>query len=181
MTHRRGLAGRRRRRTALFAVLGGLLAGAFLAGAPAQAHRADAPAGTDYRVTVTSVTPEVPDLTVRAIEAGAQLELTNRTGRTIEVLGYAGEPYLRIGPDGVFENLNSPATAPWPVTSSRPPRRTPPVPRFGSGPARSRSLAGTISAPCGPNRDDRPSSWPIRAANTESANGWSRCATATAS
>ncbi|MDG4829245.1 hypothetical protein O7627_07985 [Solwaraspora sp. WMMD1047] len=75
-----------------------------------RAHGADAPDGTNYRTVVTAVTPAVPGLTVRAVEAGARLELTNRTGRTIEVLGYQGEPYLEVRPDGVYENVHSPAT-----------------------------------------------------------------------
>ncbi len=91
-------------------VLAGGLAGGLLIGAPAWAHAADAPAGTNYRTEVTGVTPAVDGVTVRVIEAGARLELTNRTGRTIEVLGYAGEPYLEIRPDGVYENTHSPAT-----------------------------------------------------------------------
>ncbi|MEU7849309.1 hypothetical protein AB0B69_18080 [Micromonospora parva] len=78
--------------------------------APAAAHGADAPDGTDYRTRTTGVTPARPGLEVRVIEAGARLELTNHTGRTIEVIGYSGEPYLRVGPDGVFENSHSPAT-----------------------------------------------------------------------
>ncbi|MET8365762.1 hypothetical protein ABZU53_19585 [Micromonospora sp. NPDC005194] len=81
-----------------------------LTAAPAAAHGADAPDGSDYRTRVTGVTPARPGLTVRVIEAGARLELTNRTGRAIEVIGYSGEPYLRIGPDGVYENSRSPAT-----------------------------------------------------------------------
>ncbi|WP_328424183.1 hypothetical protein OG470_13365 [Micromonospora sp. NBC_00389] len=85
-------------------------AATLLTAAPAAAHGADAPDGTDYRTRTTGVAPARPGLEVRVIEAGARLELTNRTGRPIEVIGYSGEPYLRIGPDGVFENSRSPAT-----------------------------------------------------------------------
>ncbi|MET8277385.1 hypothetical protein [Micromonospora sp. NPDC005174] len=85
-------------------------AATLLTAAPAAAHGADAPNGTDYRTRVAGVTPARPDLTVRVIEAGARLELTNHTGRPVEVIGYSGEPYLRVGPDGVFENSHSPAT-----------------------------------------------------------------------
>ncbi|WP_433130110.1 hypothetical protein ACQPWW_06465 [Micromonospora sp. CA-240977] len=85
-------------------------AAALLTAAPAAAHGADAPDGTDYRTRTTGVTPQRPGLEVRVVEAGARLELTNDTGRAIEVIGYSGEPYLRVGPDGVFENSRSPAT-----------------------------------------------------------------------
>ncbi|MEU1585452.1 hypothetical protein [Micromonospora sp. NPDC005710] len=78
--------------------------------APAAAHGADAPDGTDYRTRTTGVAPARPGLEVRVIEAGARLELTNTTGHAIEVIGYSGEPYLRVGPDGVYENTHSPAT-----------------------------------------------------------------------
>lgn len=77
---------------------------------PALAHGADAPAGTNYRARLTGVSPAVPGVRLRVIEAGARLELTNTGGREIEVLGYEGEPYLRVGPDGVWENVNSAAT-----------------------------------------------------------------------
>ncbi|MFY1633756.1 hypothetical protein ACN27F_10835 [Solwaraspora sp. WMMB335] len=89
-----------------------ITAAALLAGTatPAAAHGADAPAATDYRVSVTGISPAVDGLTVRVIEAGARLELANHTGRPIEVLGYGGEPYLEIRPTGVFENLRSPTT-----------------------------------------------------------------------
>jgi hypothetical protein len=85
-------------------------AATLLTAAPAAAHGADAPDGSDYRADVTGVTPARPGLTVRVIEAGARLELTNHTGRAVEVIGYSGEPYLRVGPDGVYENSRSPAT-----------------------------------------------------------------------
>ncbi|MFI6758872.1 hypothetical protein ACIBF5_06975 [Micromonospora sp. NPDC050417] len=96
-------------RRLLTACAAGLL-GALAVGTPALAHGADAPDGTDFRTTVTTLAPGLPGLTVRSIEAGARLELTNRTGRTIEVLGYSGEPYLEIRPDGAYENRNSPTT-----------------------------------------------------------------------
>ncbi|HKT01900.1 MAG TPA: hypothetical protein VJT31_20435, partial [Rugosimonospora sp.] len=76
---------------------------------PAFAHSADAPVATDYRTAVIAVSPPLPGLTVRTVEAGARLELVNHTGRPIEVLGYAGEPYLRVQPDGVYQNANSPS------------------------------------------------------------------------
>ncbi|MDG4767483.1 hypothetical protein O7632_25830 [Solwaraspora sp. WMMD406] len=76
---------------------------------PAAAHGADAPTATDYLVQVTGVTPAVDGLRVRAVEGGARLELANHSGRTIEVLGYSGEPYLEIRPDGVYENVRSPS------------------------------------------------------------------------
>jgi hypothetical protein len=91
----------------LLAVAAGVLA-ALVVAAPAQAHSADAPAASDYRTVVTGISPPLPGLTVRTVEAGARLELVNHSGRTIEVLGYAGEPYLQVRPDGVDQNANSP-------------------------------------------------------------------------
>ncbi|WJK40275.1 hypothetical protein O7608_28340 [Solwaraspora sp. WMMA2056] len=76
--------------------------------APAAAHGADAPAATDYRIAVTGTVPALDAVTVRVVEAGARLELTNRGDRPVEVLGYDGEPYLEIRPDGVYQNRRSP-------------------------------------------------------------------------
>jgi hypothetical protein len=63
---------------------------------------------SNYRSTVDTLNPAVPGLTVRVVEAGNQLELTNRTGDEVLVLGYRFEPFLRIGPAGVFVNQCSP-------------------------------------------------------------------------
>ncbi|GIM95789.1 hypothetical protein [Paractinoplanes toevensis] len=94
------------RRLALFVIV----AGAFLAPAtPAFAHGGDAPDATAYRTTITGISTPEKGLTVRTVEAGARLELTNKTGHSVEVLGYSGEPYLDIRPDGTWENVNSPA------------------------------------------------------------------------
>jgi hypothetical protein len=52
----------------------------------------------------------MPGLTMRVVDRGDQLALTNVTERDIVVLGYEGEPYLRVGPRGVFSNQRSSAT-----------------------------------------------------------------------
>ncbi|GIJ29243.1 hypothetical protein Vqi01_44050 [Micromonospora qiuiae] len=91
-------------------LLAGVVAALLATAGPATAHGADAPNGSDYRAEVTAVTPARPELRVRVVEAGARLELTNTGGEPVEVIGYSGEPYLRVGPDGVFENIRSPAT-----------------------------------------------------------------------
>jgi hypothetical protein len=90
--------------------VGVLAVAVLLPAAPALAHGADAPDGTNYRTAVTGVTPATAGLRVRAVEGGGRLELTNHTGRTVEVLGYQEEPYLEVRPDGVYENIYSPAT-----------------------------------------------------------------------
>ena len=87
-----------------------IVAGAVIAPAtPASAHGGDAPGSTAYRTTVTGLSTPEKGLSVRAVEGGARLELTNETGHPVEVLGYAGEPYLDIRPDGTWQNVNSPA------------------------------------------------------------------------
>jgi hypothetical protein len=83
------------------------VAGALVPAAPAFAHGGDAPAATAYRTTVTGIT--LDGVSVRAVEAGARLELTNDTGRPVEILGYSGEPYLQVRPDGTWQNVSSPA------------------------------------------------------------------------
>jgi len=91
------------------AILGVALALNLSVPSPAHAHGADAPDATNYRTQIKQA-PDLAGLTVEAIEAGARLQLTNHSGRNVEVLGYQNEPYLEIRPDGVYENIHSPAT-----------------------------------------------------------------------
>lgn len=81
-----------------------------LSAAPASAHTISGPKPSNYRSRVVAMAPVIPGISARVVDLGAKLELTNRTSTEITVLGYEGEPYLRIGPQGVFENLHSQAT-----------------------------------------------------------------------
>ena len=109
---------RRRTRLSTRATLGRLLAAlavavvAVLAGpaVPASAHTVSGAGGQDYVTLLGPLTPAVPGVTVRVVENGSRLALRNTTGQQVVVLGYDAEPYLRVGPDGVFENTLSQAT-----------------------------------------------------------------------
>jgi hypothetical protein len=91
--------------------------------APAEAHLIGINAmPTNYRTRILAVSPPIQGLEVRAAEIGGALELINRTGRQVIVLGARFEPYLRVEPDGgVDENRRSPT---W--LASRPPGSPPP-------------------------------------------------------
>ncbi|MEV6524921.1 hypothetical protein AB0M43_23470 [Longispora sp. NPDC051575] len=91
------------------ALLAGIVAGLAVA-SPASAHPQDAPGASDYRTTVTGISPALPGLTIRTADAGASLELRYDGPATVEVLGYSGEPYLSVGPGGVRQNTRSPAS-----------------------------------------------------------------------
>lgn len=92
---------------ATLAVAGTLVA----AGAtPAAAHTVGGIDASNYRTRILSVTPAHPDLRIAVIDNGARLELTNTGRHDVYVEGYEGEPYLRVGPRGAFENVRSPAT-----------------------------------------------------------------------
>jgi len=77
---------------------------------------------------------------VRVDDLGNKLEVDNGTGREITVLGYDNEPYLQVGPAGVFQNLRSPAvylnqtrTGNTPVPKFANPAAPPEWQRIGSG------------------------------------------------
>jgi len=61
-----------------------------------------------YLTRIDAVNPPVPGLTATVSPRGEWIEVANTTGRTLIVLGYAHEPYLRISPAGVAQNNVSP-------------------------------------------------------------------------
>jgi hypothetical protein len=131
---------RRIRGSSLLVGLAWLLVGV-MAG-PAGAHTiGTGTEATNYRTTVRGIDQGVPGLSVRAV-AGEQLELTNRTGQEVLVLGYRLEPYLRVGEAGVFENRRSPSSytnrfrvAPATIPPEFDPEAAPEWRRVGDGPS----------------------------------------------
>ncbi len=81
-----------------------------LSASPAAAHGVGGTNPSNYLTTVESVDPELEGVSVRVIDLGDRIAVTNRSGDDVVVEGYEGEPYLRIGPAGVYENQRSPAT-----------------------------------------------------------------------
>jgi hypothetical protein len=80
-----------------------------LTAAPASAHATGGPQPNNYDTIIRRITPPLSGVTMRAIDFGAKLELRNNNAFFVTVLGYDGEPYLRVGPHGVYENTRSPA------------------------------------------------------------------------
>jgi hypothetical protein len=76
--------------------------------APAAAHTR-AQAASSYASRIVSA-PALDGVEWRMYASGDLVELVNRGPEEVLVLGYEDEPYLRVGPEGVFENRNSPAT-----------------------------------------------------------------------
>jgi hypothetical protein len=94
-------------RRALLTVV--VLASVTIAGAqPAGAHTLSGVSATNYRSQILAVTPPQPHVSVRLLDLGRRVELTNRGSTDVVVLGYADEPYLRVGRRGTFENRRSP-------------------------------------------------------------------------
>ncbi len=75
---------------------------------PASAHTVSGMGANNWKTTLVGISPPQPGLRVRVVEGGSRIQLT-ATAAEVTVLGYEGEPYLRIGPTGVYENTRSPA------------------------------------------------------------------------
>jgi hypothetical protein len=99
-----------------------------LTAAPAGAHGLGGLKPTNYETVLDAVTPRVPGLTVKVTDLGTKVEVTNDRASEVTVLGYSGEPYLRVSRRGVYENTRSPATylnRSTTITSSPPKRADP--------------------------------------------------------
>jgi hypothetical protein len=76
-----------------------------LAPATAAAHGGNRKFRSDFR----SIQPPVPGISVEVLNYDDRLLMVNRTGKTIGIRGYDGEPYARMRADGTVEvNRRSP-------------------------------------------------------------------------
>lgn len=74
-------------------------------GADALGHGA---ASTEFRSTVEAIEPDGLPITAEVKSGDDRLRVTNTGDEDLVVFGYEDDdPYLRIGPDGVFVNRNS--------------------------------------------------------------------------
>jgi hypothetical protein len=74
---------------------------------PAGAHTVrDIPKSSDY---LTRLRTEPAGVTVRVLDGGDRMELRRNGARTVVVMGYQGEPMLRVSERGVEENRHSPS------------------------------------------------------------------------
>jgi hypothetical protein len=62
-----------------------------------------------YRSTIKKVEPPMPGLRFKILFGDDQIWLDNRTGKTVVIKGYSGEPYIRFAPAGIFVNIRSPS------------------------------------------------------------------------
>lgn len=84
-----------------------LAVAALVAPSIAQAHSGQT-GGTDYRSSITSVPTGVA---ARMIGGDDRIEITRTTAEEVVIMGYGGEPYLRLDAQGTWENRNSAAVA----------------------------------------------------------------------
>ncbi|HEX2153037.1 MAG TPA: hypothetical protein VHL52_03565 [Acidimicrobiia bacterium] len=72
--------------------------------------RADSAQPTNYRSEVADLRPPHPGVSFRIAGGDTFLTVSVRPGTEVEIPGYEGEPYVRIGSQGVVEvNRNSPS------------------------------------------------------------------------
>jgi hypothetical protein len=78
--------------------------------ASAAAHTIPGGGANPYTSTVRGIVPPAPGVFAAILGQDDRVWIDDSEHRTLLVLGYQGEPYLRLGRTGVFRNLNSPAT-----------------------------------------------------------------------
>ena len=85
---------------------------------------------TNYRTTVTAIQPAVPTVAVTVGLGGQWVRVTNQGAAEIVILGYRGEPFLRLSQNQVQVNELSSTAAETGQTPGTPPSADPAGPRW---------------------------------------------------
>ena len=81
------------------------------------AHRAHGGSTlTGYVSTFSALDPPVLGVIVNVLGGDDRLRLSNYSGKTVVILGYEGEPFLRFAEAGVFENTALAGGVPEPLS-----------------------------------------------------------------
>lgn len=83
------------------------LAAALIPAGAASAHVLKGQYANNWATAITSVTPAVPGLTATVTTDGQTVTVSYTGTQTVTIYGYAHDPYLRITPAGLDENVNS--------------------------------------------------------------------------
>ncbi|MDQ1645838.1 MAG: hypothetical protein QOJ50_2022 [Cryptosporangiaceae bacterium] len=75
--------------------------------APAAAHSGETATSTAYHSRLVSVSPSVPGARLELDRHGTHVQVTRSGAREVVVLGYQGEPYLKLTADGVYASATS--------------------------------------------------------------------------
>jgi hypothetical protein len=95
-----------------------------LAATPAAgAHLRSGAVATDYRASIAKLASTA--LVVRIYKTDRAVAITVRPGHQVTVIGYLGEPFIRVSDDGVFVDRHSPTAAADGLVSHAARSRTP--------------------------------------------------------
>jgi hypothetical protein len=108
--------------------------------AAVSAHRGSAQTG--YVSTVSALVPNILGVNALVLGGDDRLRISNYSGKTVVVLGYQGEPYLRFDGRGVWTNTKSPAAH---LNRFRRPRPLQPGVADATAPPRWRRVAAGVT------------------------------------
>jgi hypothetical protein len=92
----------------LSVALAACAAAAAIGPAPAGAHVGSGLISTSYEARIDAIRPPVPGVTATVLDGDLKLRIDAAPPHVVTVLGVIHEPFIRIGPGGVFVSSRSP-------------------------------------------------------------------------